>query len=256
MGLFPAQDVWFLQNVQNAERLEGQFPPISVTRELGNEWAEHTAISRQNAILQFLHGKVETVSVQVRLYARDILFNHVEDDLKKLEEWKTPSPLYKNAPPVLSFWLGDGHLFVDCIIDSLSGITYGRPTGQGALRDVTLTINLKAYKKFSIEDTGDFETRYHRARERDYYELLTQREYGNALIGDVIRKRHPTQPNLQVGDVVKLPSIESLRNKRVEPKSIPLQTAYGKKDSPQRRLRLQSFEDHNQSYVSHVLKDT
>lgn len=254
MGLFQSLDVWNLQNLQNAERLEGQFPPISVTRELGNEWAAHTAISRDNAILQFLHGKQETLSVQVRLYARDAVFNNVDNDLKKLEEWRKPDSLYGNRPPTLSFWLGDGHLFLDCIIDSLSGITYARPTSQGAPRDITLTINLKAYKKFSLNDTGNFETRYNRTKERDYYELLTQREYANPLMGDIIRKRHPDQPNLQVGSIVKLPSVEAIRSQRVEQTSIALQTAYGRKDTPQRALRLQAFENHNVTYVSHVIK--
>lgn len=255
MGIFASTDVWFLQNVQNAERLEGQFPALNVVREVKNNWAKHTSISRVNSIIQFLNGESDTLSVQIRLYARDALFNRVEADLKKLEEWAKADALYGNKPPVLSFWIGDGHLFMDCVIESLSGITYGVPGFQGAPRDITLTINFIAYKPFGLNDQGTFETRYHRTSERDYYELLTQREYGDALMGDVIRKRHPTQPNLQVGDIVKLPSIEALRRTKVEPTSIALQTAYGKKDTPQRRLRLAMFESHNRSYVSHVIKE-
>lgn len=253
MGLFPNLRTWFLANGDTGEILQGQFEPNSTTREVGGVWAEHTATSRQNSILQFLHGKLETLSVQVRLYARDILFNNVQDDLDKVVEWSQISKLVKR-PPKLTFWLGDGHLTLGyCILESVSGITYGTPTFFGGIRDVTLTMNLKAYTEFDITATEMGETRYHLARERDYYEMLCYREYRNPNMGDIIRKRHPTKPNLQTADIVKLPSANSLRREKVEQKSIALQTSYGKKDTPQRALRLEMLELRNRTYVSHVI---
>jgi hypothetical protein len=135
----------------------------------------------------------------------------------------------------------------------VSGIQYRTPTAFGGIRDVSLTLNLKAYKEFDITATEESETRYHRARERDYYEMLCWREYRNPNIGDIIRKRHPSKPNLQPGEVVKLPTATALRRDRVEPKSIALQTSFGKKDTPQRRLRMEMLDARNRGYVSHVI---
>ncbi len=83
--------------------------------------------------------------------------------------------------------------------------------------------------------------------------MLTYREYGNPLLGDAIRKIHPTQPNLVAGNIVKLPSLAGLRSVVIEPKSIALQTATSRKNTPQKTLRTEMFEKRSGNYVSHVI---
>jgi len=251
--MFPNLKTWFLANVDTGQILKGQFEPEGTTKNIAVNYAQHTALNRQNPILQFLNRAAETISFRARLFNRHALEFQAEDTLKLLESWTEIDPKY-NRPPTMSFWVGDGHLQqIDCVITSLDGITYGRPTFFGGLREVSLTINLLQYEPFSLESTGIFETRYHRSRVRDYYELISEREYKQPLLGDVIRKRHPTQPVLQVGDVIKMPSIEAIRSERVEPKSIPLTTAYGKKLTAQKERRLEMFDARNRTYVSHVV---
>jgi hypothetical protein len=143
---------------------------------------------------------------------------------------------------------------MDCVIESLSP-KFGRPTWFGNIRSVQASITLRQYTEFDLESAAAGETRYHRAVVRDYYELLTQREYGSAIMGDIIRKRHPTNPNIQVGDTIKLPSIEAIRKEKVEPKSLCLKGAYSKKETPQRTLRRDMFDLRNRPYVSHILID-
>lgn len=252
MLFVPSLRTWFLQNTETLQILKGNFEPVSLVRERANNWANHTALSRTNAILQFLNGEAQTLSVDIRLYAETIV-NSVERDLALMESWMLPQSSLENRPPILTFWVGDGHVIMDCVITSMSNIRYGTPTFFGGLRDVSLTLNLKEYVKFSLEDNDLFETRYHRARRRDYYELLTYKEYGNPLMGDIIRKRHPTLPVVNTGDTIKLPSVEAIRKDIVEPKSIALQTAFGKKDTPQKRLRAEMFDKRNRPYVSHVV---
>jgi hypothetical protein len=74
------------------------------------------------------------------------------------------------------------------------------------------------------------------------------------MLGDVIRKRNPSQPLVTPGSTIPLPSVEAVRNVKVEPKSLQLATAYGKKDTPQRTLRIDIFNRRNVSYTSHILR--
>lgn len=253
MGLFPTLRSWYLMNNDTFQIMQGQFEPVDLTKEVGANFAEHTALNRTKNILQFLNQKSDIITFEAVMYDRDSLIGSSEDDFALLESWAKADEAFNNRLPILTFWVGTGWQMMDCVIESLSGIKFGRPTWFGNMRNVSCTVTLRAYNEFSLEETALFETRYHRARVRDYYEMLTYREYGNALLGDVIRKRHPTKPNIQTGDVIKLPSVEALRKEKVTQKSIPLQTAYSKKPTPQRDLRRYMFEQRNRPYVSHVI---
>jgi len=107
---------------------------------------------------------------------------------------------------------------------------------------------------FSIEDEREGETRFAVTRERDSYEMLALQEYGNPLLGDFVRKEHPTQQALQPGDIVRLPSIETARKQRITQKSLQLQGAYSRKDTLQRQLRLEFFELRSKKKTSHALQ--
>lgn len=251
--LFLNLGAWFLQNTETGQILKGDFPPVNYTRSRSNSYARHTSISRTNAIMQFLHGEAQKLSVDIRLFGRDIAFNSVERDLVLMESWMMPQSGLNDIPPVMTFWVGDAHVIMDCVIISMANIRYGTPDIKGGVRDVSLTLELEEYVKFDINDNRLFETRYHRARQRDYYEMLTFREYGDPMMGDIIRKRHPTKPVINVGDTIKLPSIAAVRRDVVEPKSITFKGAFAKKDSPQKTLRATMFDLRARPYVSHIL---
>jgi len=248
-----AFDVWFLENLDTPnEKLQGQFVALNVNESISNKYAKNSSLNRSNPIIQFLSGEADTLSFQARFFARDMLFSSVKDNLEMIKKFARRDDKLKR-PPILHFWVGDSHLqMTQCIIDSIGGI-YQEPTALGAIRDVTLTINLTKYEPFELKETEPAETRYHRARDREYYEYLTYYEYGNANLGDVIRKRHPEKPTFQPGEIIKLPSIEAIRKEIVEPKSISLKTAYGKKVTPQRTLRLETFDNRDRTFTSHVI---
>lgn len=250
--MFPNFRSWFLQNQTTFQIMQGQFEPVNMSKNVKPNWVGHTALNRANEILQFLNQSADTVSFDIVLYDRDSVFSNAEEDYYLLESWAKPDEIYGNRPPVLTFWVGTGWEMMDCVIESLSP-KFGRPTWFGNIRSVQASITLRKYTAFDLESKAAGETRYHRAAVRDYYEMLTQKEYGNPMLGDVIRKRHPTKPNVQTGDVIKLPSIEAIRKDKVETKSVALQTAYGKKQTPQRDLRREMFERRNRTYVSHVI---
>jgi len=249
---------WWLKNLDSGEKLEGQYEAVNPTEEIGNTYAELWTLNRQHAIHQFVHGNTDQVQFDGRFFRTSELLDMGTDpqaDLDKLKSWARYDDKLKR-PPILMFWIGDAHLFYGkCFIEQIGSINYGSPTSSGKLRDVSFSVSLKRWVPYVLEEEEQGETRYHHAKRRDYYEALTQREYGNALMGDVIRKRQPNLPTIQVGDIVILPDYDKIRTTKVTQASVPLKTAFGAKDTPQRRLRLEYLASRNRARYSHVLKD-
>lgn len=246
----PNFKVWNLRNLDSGQTLQGQFEAENVSRDITVNWGQFTSLNRGNPILQFLNGAAEKVSFDGRLFRNHALDKSPEVKLDMLVSWTKIDPALRR-PPVLQFWIGDGHVMINCVIVAVQ-TTYQRPDFFGGLRDCTFTVSLLEFSTFSIDDAEEVDTRYARARERDYFELLAFEEYGNPMIGDVIRKQHPALQALKAGDTVKLPSIEGVRTVEVTQTSIPLKTAFGRRDTPQRRLRLQFFDKRAGNYVSHL----
>jgi hypothetical protein len=269
--LMPNFRVWNLRNLDTNETLQGQFEATAVSENIPVTWESHTALNRSRSIKQFVNRGDGTLSFGARFYQDSIVgdpflgggpilgnppklgTSKSLGKLATLKKWCEPDPALRR-PPILEFWVGDGHIQMTCVITSLSDIVYGRPNYFGGFRDVTLTINLEEFTTFSLDDEGATDTRYARAKERDYYELLAFFEYGNPMLGDVIRKDHPKQQLLKEGDTVKLPSIEGVRDKEVTQQSIPLKGGFGRKATAQKALVQRVLDRHSQSYVSHVLQ--
>lgn len=206
-------DVWHILNLDTGEEVKGRFPAEDVTETIGAEWAAHWALNRQNAILQFLHGAEDTISFTATLFAETVLMN-LNRDLERLKKMARRDKI-TGRPPVLQFWIGDGHLSAVCVCDSIT-IKRERPQFMGGLHQAQLTFNLRTYKPYVPGLVSNFDTRYHVARAGDSYEMLCQKEYGAPLLGVIIRQRHPSMPVVPTpGQIVKLPSIQGLRTAEV-----------------------------------------
>lgn len=258
--LFPsfsdAFRVWNLFNIDTFELLQGQFHPEDMTMDIGSTYNEKFSLNRQHAISQFLHGEVETISFRSRFVATTVI-EDLEDHLATLKSFVRRDDSLER-PPILEFWVGNGsfNLFNNqTILQSLSGIAYHRPTFLGGLRHVEFTVNLREYKEATVEDLAIGNTRFHRAKFADYYEALAEREYGNPRLGDAIRKLHPDKPNIQTGNVIELPTQSKLRRTKLTQTSIPLQTGFDRKDTPQKVLRQNIFDARNRTKVSFVLRE-
>ena len=246
--------IWNLFNTDTNELIKGQFHPEDLTMDISTAWSEKFGLNREHPIVQFLHGEVETISFRSRLVATTSAEN-LEDELDNLKGFARYDETL-GRPPILDFWFGDGsfNLFRNlCRLTGLTGITYRRPTVLGALRHVEFTINLREVKEFSLEGPAVGNTRFHRAKQADYYEGLAEREYGDPLLGDAVRKIHPELPNIQIGDTIELPTASKLRKTKITQTSIALEDGFGRQESPQRTLRLQEFDRHNRTKVSHVI---
>lgn len=252
---------WNLVRKDTLELLVGQFEAEDVTENVGAAYAETFTLGRQTAITQFLHGETDTVSFRGRVYDQTLTggafptFDKPSQPiLEQLKAWTRVIPEL-GRPPVLIFFIGNGFLQKQVRIETITGIKYDQPAGLGKFKGATFTVNLRAYEEFDINQSSNFDTRYHHALKGDYYELLAYREYKDPNLGVWLRQQHPTQPNLQTGNIVKLPSMGSprLRRAKVTQVSTVFSTAYGRKPTPQRERRLEMLRLRGKARVSHVL---
>lgn len=252
---------WNLVRKDTGEILKGQFEAEEVSENLSASWTEKFTLNRQTGVLQFLHGDTNTVSFRSRFYNPTVTGGEFPLFGGKIDKkWNTLKTFIQRddvlqRPPTLIFTVGDGHVQRQVVIDSITGIVYDRVAAGGQFKGVTFTLNLREYTEFDIEQTEAVDTRYHHALQGDYYELLAEREYRAPDIGVWLRQQHPAQPNLQVGNVVKLPAPGSpkVRTARSEQISNVFKTSYGKKLTPQRTRRLEMLALRGGPQVSHVV---
>jgi hypothetical protein len=247
-----AVKAWTLINNDAHETMKGQFPPDEIERSVGSNWVEIQALNRQHAFLQFLNGKTETLSVQSRFFKRDMFDDSPVERLDKLVDWTQIIP-NRRRPPLLTFILGDGlGLQMEVILHAVTGIKYSMPNSLGGIRDVSFTMEfmqVAGRQSAWAKEEEVTDTRYARAREGDYYELLAQQEYNDPMIGVVIAQRNPEKLMLHPGDIVALPALEGVRGFIPQPQSLIFKKAFGRKDTPEKRLRILSFNRHNDPYM-------
>jgi hypothetical protein len=250
---YPSLKGWFLQNQTTKQIFKGRFPAQNLTMNIKPNWATHTALSRTKEIQQFLNQSADTLSFRVLLRDNDAYTGTTQKDFDLLTSWARPDPIYGNRPPTLTFWVGKGWASMDCVIDGITDITFDEPNSLGAMQGVSFNVNLRAHATFSLQGGAVYETRYHRALIGDYFEYLAYREYQTPMLGVIIRNRHPKIFNVQVGDVIKLPSVEAIRTIKIQPQSIPFATMLGKKRTPQKIAVENAFTNRSSGKISHVV---
>lgn len=252
MGLFIKFDNWHLLNSDTGEQVDGQFPAENLTKTFGSRWTEKFALNRKNGIAQFLHGETTVVSFTATFLKKHFLAN-IERDISTLSSMAVRDRLL-GRPPLLEFWVGDSFLSMRCYLEPLT-ISYERPGIFGDLRFATISITLRKYSPFDIDETGNFDTRYHRSKAGDYLELLAWNEYRQPILGVELARRHP-QIRLapKVGEVVKLPSIEGLRKSVIEPTSIVFSNLSARTDTPQKTLLRKLLAARGKSTLSKILQ--
>lgn len=245
--------VWRLENTDTGEVLEAQYEPLDLARSVSSTWAQEQTLNRQGSVSQYLHGNPETITFGGRFFNYHIGAKGAQERLDKLIRWaKRDEKL--GRPPICQLTVGEAAVGLTCFIESITDIRYDRMTALGTIRGISFTITLLEYQPFTVDSKPHPETRYHRAKRGEYYELLCFREYGNPLLGDVIRKRHPERHHVREGDTVRLPSAGAIRRATVEPTSIPLKEGFGRRMTPQKALRQAMFERAAaRPFYSHIL---
>ena len=251
----PNLRIWRITNTDTGETVEGDFEAVGISRTVSASYAEHKTLGQFKPLTQFLGGNSDKLTFQARVY-QSHAFDNVEEKFQRLIAWVLRDP-DRFRPPIVLFSVGDASpVYFDnalAVIEGISDITYDSPTVTGAVRGITFTINLKEYTEYSLENVPAPESRFARAKAGEYMELITQHEYSNPLLGDVIRKRHPDLQIVQAADIVKLPSLEAIKNSIVEPKSIALKTSLGRKSTVQKTLHEFHFDRTNRTFRSTIV---
>lgn len=246
--------VWNLRNLDDGSEIEGQFPPEDPTLDLGTTYAQHTTLNRQNPIIMFLHGDADTFSFAATFYALHGDDNMPDKQIKTLMSWRQRDPTLAR-PPRVAFTLGNIIPFPEAVITNLGRISFTEPKPDGGVRGVSLRVDLLRYTKFSLDTSPEPETRYHRAKEGDYFEMLAWQEYRAPMLGDIVRREHPDKLLLVEADVVRLPSYGAIKSSVVRPHSIPFFRGFTSKDTATRRLRQDEFERHDRTYASAIIPE-
>lgn len=262
MSLFTSFRVWHMLNQDTLQGLTGQFEAENLQENIGSAYIERWTLNRKKAILQFLHGVTPTITFQGRLYNETVMgpriagipiLSDVRHDLQTLKEWSQRDALF-GRPPIITFWVGDSFLSMDCVIESLTP-TYDKPGALGRFKGATFQVTLREYTPYDIKQVANFDTRYARVKYFDYYELMAAREYRRPMLGVFLRQGNPDKVNLQAGDVLRLPAANgpTLRTAIIEPRSIIFTGAFGRKNTATKARRLATLNKRRRGRVSHIL---
>lgn len=221
----PVRDVrqWYLlveedcENFDRGDRISGQFTAQQVTQNVGASIAEAGGFSRESPIIQWVGGMLKDWTFQARLFSDGSRSNIAADKLERLE-LLTKRDRSLGRPPLVSFFWGiaipDGF---PCMVDSLGGIVYDELRDDGSMRGATLSITLKKFTPFRIEQVAAQSTQrtpQYVVKDGDTYELIAKRMYGDPLFGILLRRKNGRSPmvpgapagiaDLVVGDKIKV----------------------------------------------------
>jgi hypothetical protein len=235
---------------------EGQYVPQNY-REGGGDasMGEASTLNAEAPNIQFLGNEGELVTFNARFYATDS-FKNIKQQIETLRSFKKRDPDLKRSPKFL-FTYGTEIEFT-CFVRKVD-YAYDELRSDGSIRGVVATIQLQKLDQ-TLQGTeaaatslasqikfaagiaagaagifsqvksrinipgGSLHTldRVREVRQGDTFERIAQQEYGNALLGDVLRRAQPDKADLQVGDTVILVEPKEITTIEVTQQSTPL----------------------------------
>jgi len=270
--------VWVIKNLDfDEDPVVGQFGPENLSEEVGSNFVEFVSLGQTQPIVQFTNGKPDVISFDAFFFALHegppesitgvvtaaasfSVESFVADDdttpadrIAKLKEWSKYNDDLKR-PPHVSFIHGDGSVSLDRGYLQLGAIRYfDPPKASGGIRGVRCAITIRSAPEFSLEAKFNPWTRYHNAKEGDYYEMLAYQEYRAPLLGDVIRRLHPEKQVISEGEIIMLPSVGAISKEVITQKSITFKGGFGAKETDQRTLRETAFTRNSSNYISGIV---
>ena len=214
---------WKLIDLDTNQEYQGSFPSQDNTVDAGTTYSETWTLGREDPILQWTHGKARTYTFRVRLWAADST-KFIKWELDTLEAAIKRDP--ELGRPHIFRYVNGTMVNVRCVIDSIGGINFDSLRNDGSPRGASLTITLRKYEAFDIEltdpDAPPTSTRYYRLAQGETFEHAAAALYGNASLGDLIRRRNPSVTPDTVNQLVVAPEAKDIQRERLEPYSPPL----------------------------------
>lgn len=208
-----------------AREIVFQYEPQNVTESYGSAYSSSTGMNRANPLVQFSNGEQKTITFDARMWASDST-QTIEARIEDLKRAVDPDDDLKRPPRYQFVW---GSL-IDAlvVVQSIGGIRYDRLRPDGTAIGCTLSINLMRVVEWDVELVAEdrvTDTFYAPTKSDDQWETIAVRQYGDALMGELLRRRNPSIPfpGAAPGTIVKLPRPETLRNEPISPSSPPLE---------------------------------
>lgn len=266
----PSAKAWALKNNDTGQEILGQYLPQNYTEGASANISETSTVNQQDPFQQWTGGNTESSSFDVRIFAYSSESTVLQDVQILKDATKKDEQL--NRPPIFTFKYGVDIAYT-CFVESVKNIKYDEFRADGTIRGATLSITLRKIENLPATDpsglselviTGkqisDFfensfsdiidvfgasphkKSRTIKAKEGDTFESIAAREYGNALVGDILRRAQPDKVNLKPGDDVILIDDVEIFQIKVQPLSPPLQ-----RNPISKAVRDQKFEARNRT---------
>ena len=231
-GTLPSN--WNLVSLDDRTRVEGQYPlRDGVAVSLGSSIPEASRVGFQDPVVQWINGTARTFSFRATFFAR-----HKDEDVKrqldKLEMLATYDSRYgRNHICIFTY----GKVYTEIVLIRNLDPTVGPLRDDGTARNIDFSFQLVRYKPFSqkaLDPSAPAKESYLRVASapEESYEALARAYYGDPMLGDRLRKRHPEMPLAPVvGEVVRIPDASIISTEVVEPAFHALQTSTDEKAS-------------------------
>ena len=258
-SLFMQEVVWRLTSLDYPGLIiEGQYHPTDLTENISANYAQLGTLGREQPILQYQNGDIHSVTFGAKVFAHHqgilgtgLNGDNIDDLVFQIRRLPQPDVDLKR-PQIWDFTIGDtDNLIMTCVVKSVGGIRYDRlRPSDGSLRGAQFTIELWRYDPFSADLTGSQnESLVVPRRSNESFEFIAKKIYGDALIGEPLRRRHPDKVVPKNGDLIRVPPKSALTVGFVlEPESVSLKPSDATDD-----VRRKFFDLRGGSYKSHIL---
>ena len=258
---------WTLKNNDNPQELiTGQFTATGYTENAGAKIPDVSTVNNEEPFPQWVGGEGETVNFTARIWQVHGGIS-IQDDVETLKR-ATKKDSELNRAPIYTFTWGTEIAF-RCFVVSVGGIKYDEISESGEIKGATFSLVLRRLDNVTPEgvvNVGELvdefieiatnpsllidviggsphkKSKTIKAKEGDTFESIAKQEYGNALLGDVLRRAQPEKVNLLPGDEVILIDDVEINTIAVTPQSVPM-----KANDEAKAVRQLKFEERNRT---------
>jgi len=195
---------WVIESEEAGISVVGQFTVDDLQlNTVGGVYADITSVNQSHPITQWIRGQLETVTLNSEFFAEhknDEVTTRFGDLLKLARRDDT-----WGRPPICMFSFGT-KLSMMCFLEHVANIGFGPLRPDGTPQRIKFTLTLRNYTPNLQQPTDPsipgHQSLWRVAKTGDTYESIARREYGDAMVGEFLRRWHSYRPNLVEGDKV------------------------------------------------------
>ena len=201
-----AAQQWIISSTEKEVDIKvvGQFPVEDMQlNAIGGVYTEVTSVNQSHPITQWIRGQQETITFVSEFFAqhwKDSITQPFQDLLRLTKRDETLM-----RPPICMFSFGT-KLSMPCFAEHVSNISFGPLRPDGTPQRIRFTLTMRNYVPSVVAKTDpanvSHQSRERAAKEGDTFESIAADEYGDALMGEYLRRWLGYHPDLVVGDKV------------------------------------------------------